>query len=165
MFYAVDMLKYMQPLVPLILGVLLLFLLVKQSFIRKKLLKGRLIFTFLIVLGSALVLAFYSELTNTSDKAVVTQWCLIGIDGLIGILYIIFSEISTSREQFNRDLFLTLDRSKFYALVDHKNRVKEMSTKFLDDLNLTQEDVYRRNLFDVIEKKYCLIYTSPGPRD
>ncbi|MDE7106402.1 MAG: hypothetical protein K2O22_04470, partial [Anaeroplasmataceae bacterium] len=67
--------KYMQPLVPLILGLVLLFLLIKQSVIRKKLLKGRLIFTFLIVLCCALVLAFYSELTNSEEKTKITQWC------------------------------------------------------------------------------------------
>ena len=133
-FYAVDILNYVQPLVPLILGLVLLFLLVKQSLIRKKLLKGRLIFTFLIVLGCALILAFYSELTKTEEKRQVADWCLVGADVLIGIAYIIFSEVSSSREQFNRDLFLTLDQSKFYALVDSKNRINEMSSRFLYDL-------------------------------
>ena len=154
MFYAVDMLKYIQPLVPLILGVILLLLLVKQSLIRKKLLKGRLIFTFLIVLGCALILAFYSELTNTVEKTTITHWSLVGVDAVIGILYIIFSENSSSREQFNKDLFLTLDNSKFYALLDHKNRIKEMSKKFLDDLDLSAGDVYKNNFFEMIETKY-----------
>ncbi|MDE6656362.1 MAG: PAS domain-containing protein, partial [Anaeroplasmataceae bacterium] len=142
------------PLVPLVLGLVLLFLLVKQSLIRKKLLKGRLIFTFLIVLGCALILAFYSELSKTEDKLKITQWCLIGTDIIIGISYIVFCEISSSREQFNKDLFLTLDHSKLYALVDSKNRIKEMSSKFLEDLGLTDEEVSRKNLFQVIEKKY-----------
>lgn len=154
MLYAVDIMKYIQPLVPLILGVVLMFLLIKQSVIRKKLLKGRLIFTFLIVLVCALVLAFYSELTNSEEKTQITQWCILGINGLIGILYILFCEMSSSREQFNKDLFLTLDHSKYYALVDSKNRIKEISSKFLEDLGLKDDDVYKKNLFQTIEKKY-----------
>ncbi|MDE5856520.1 MAG: diguanylate cyclase [Anaeroplasmataceae bacterium] len=154
MFYAIDILNYAQPLVPLVLGLVLLFLLIKQSLIRKKLLKGRLIFTFLIVLGCALVLAFYSELTKTEENTRVTEWCLVGADVIIGISYILFSEISSSREQFNKDLFLTLDQSKLYALVDSKNRIKEMSKRFLDDLNLTAEEVYKKNFFDTIESRY-----------
>ncbi|MDE5546894.1 MAG: PAS domain-containing protein, partial [Anaeroplasmataceae bacterium] len=152
--YAVDMLNYVQPLVPLVLGLVLLFLLVKQSLISKKLLKGRLIFTFLIVLCCALVLAFYSELTKTENSMRIIEWCLVGADIILGISFIIFSELSSSREQFNKDLFLTLDQSKFYALVDSKNRIKEMSSRFLDDLNLTAEDVYKKNFFEIIEKKY-----------
>lgn len=155
-FDAVDLnfVDYIQPLVPLVLGILLVFLLVKQSMIRKKLLKGRLIFTFLIVLGCALVLAFYKEIISSDGTAAVIQWVLFGIDVVIGVLYIIFSEISSSREQFNKELFLTLDESKFYVLVDKKNRIKEMSTLFLEDINATIEEVYKKNLFDVIERKY-----------
>lgn len=154
MLYALDILYYAQPLVPLILGLVLLFLLIKQSLIRKKLLKGRLLFTFLIVLGCALILAFYSELTKTEEKTVITQWCLLGADIIIGISYILFCELSSSREQFNKDLFLTLDSSKFYALVDSKNRIKEISGRFLEDLGLTESKVYKKNFFDTIEQKY-----------
>lgn len=153
-FYAIDIFNYAQPLVPLILGLVLLFLLIKQSLIRKKLLKGRLIFTFLIVLECALILAFYSELTKTEETTRITSWCLVGTDVIIGISYIVFSEISSSREQFNKDLFLTLDHSKLYALVDSKNRIKEISSKFLEDLELSEEEVYKKNLFETIEKKY-----------
>lgn len=153
-FWIIDIISYAQPLVPLILGLVLLLLLIKQSLIRKKLLKGRLIFTFLIVLGCALVLAFYSELTKTDESNMITSWCLVGADLIVVVSYLIFSELSSSREQFNKDLFLTLDHSKFYVLVDAKSRIKEISSKFLEDLELTIEDVYKKNLFEIIEKKY-----------
>lgn len=154
MFYAVDILNYTQPLIPLLLGVVLLLMMIKQSLVRKKLLKGRLIFTFLIVLGCALILAFYSEITQTEKNQTIIQYCLLGLDGIIAVLYIIFTEISSSREQFNKELFLTLDSSKLYVLVDSKNRIKEISKKFLEDLEVTEEEVYKKNLFEVIEKKY-----------
>ncbi len=150
MVMAIDIMQYIQPLVPMILGIVLLLLLIKQSLIRKKLLKGRLIFVFLIVLLCALILAFYSEV---EDKTIL-QWCLLGIDAIIGISFIIFCEISSSREQFNKDLFLTLDKSKFYVLIDKKNRIKEISSKFLNDLDATEAEVYKKNLFKAIEKKY-----------
>ena len=53
MILAVEILKYVQPLVPLILGIALLFLLIKECLIQKKILKFRLTITFLILLGSA----------------------------------------------------------------------------------------------------------------
>lgn len=160
-----DIMSYVQPLIPLILGVVLLFLLIKQSIIRKKLLKGRLIFTFLIVLGCALALAFYNELSKDENKINIVNWCLLASDLVIGICYIIFCEISSSREQFNKDLFLTIDKTKLYVLLDKKNRIKEISEKLLLDLDLKYEDAYNKNFFEVIELKYRIFKLNGAPAD
>lgn len=154
MFYVIDIINYAFPLIPLMLGVILLFLLIKQSIIRKKLLKGRLIFTFLIVLGCALILAFYSEISKDLNKLNIINWCLLASDLIISICYVIFCEISSSKEQFNKDLFLTLDKTKLYVLLDRKNRIKEISEKFLNDLEIDYNDAYNKNFFEVIEMKY-----------
>lgn len=143
--------QYVQPLVPLFLGIALLFLLIKESLIQKKILKVRLIIAFLVVLTCALLLAFYSEFEDPTE---LVDWILLGLDVGIGILFVIFSGISSSKEQFNQDLFLTLDQTKYYALVDKKNRIREISSLFLTDLGLTAEEVYKKNLFKCIEKKY-----------
>ena len=151
MILAVEILKYVQPLVPLILGIALLFLLIKESLIQKKILKFRLTITFLIVLVCALLLAFYSEF---DEEIRTVDWILVGLDAGIGLLFILFSGISSSKEQFNQDLFLTLDQTKYYVLVDKKNRIREISSLFLKDLELTEAEVYKKNLFKTIEKRY-----------
>ena len=84
--------QYFQPLIPLILSSMLLFLLIKQSIVRKRFLKGRLIFTFLLVLCCAIILAFFNEISKNTDTKIIIQWCLIGIDVFVGLLYILFSE-------------------------------------------------------------------------
>lgn len=70
MILAVEILKYVQPLVPLILGIALLFLLIKESLIQKKILKFRLTITFLIVLVCALLLAFIQNLMRRLERLI-----------------------------------------------------------------------------------------------
>ena len=146
--------QYFQPLIPLILSSMLLFLLIKQSIVRKRFLKGRLIFTFLLVLCCAIILAFFNEISKNTDTKIIIQWCLIGIDVFVGLLYILFSENSSSKEQFNKELLMTLDQSKLYVLLDKKNRIKEISSLFLEDLGISEAEALKKNFFEVIELKY-----------
>lgn len=148
---------YQHPIVPLILSVILIIYMTKQSFVERKFLKRRLFIAFLLAFVSAMILVFYPEISSSESWKNIVDWILIGLDVFIGIVLIFCTESSTSKGQFNRDLFATLDKSKFYVLVDKKNRIKDISTLFLDDLEIYKEDAIKKNLFDVIEKKYQII--------
>lgn len=145
---------YEQPLISLVLSGILSLLIIKQCINRRKFLKGRLLFSFLLIFLSALVLAFVSDLEKIEFFKKYLYWMLLGYDIFIGILFVIFSELSSSKEQFNRDLFATLDKTKLYVLVDKKNRIKEISSLFLEDLEITSESAINKNFFDTIELKY-----------
>lgn len=142
------------PLIPLVLSIILLLLMIKQSLTRKKFLKFRMILSFLLAFVCSMLLAFESEITKTSEGKDILGWALLALDIFIGLCFILFSELSASREQFNLDLFHTLDETKYYLLIDKKNRIKEISSLFLQDLELSKEQVIRKNFLDVIEKKY-----------
>lgn len=145
---------YQHPLIPLVLSIILLMFMIKQSFARHKFLKNRFILSFIIVFVCALLFVFYPEISTSNSWKSTVDWIMLGIDVFIGLLLLIFTELSASKEQFNRDLFATLDETKFYVLVDKKNRVKEISSLFLADLEVEKDKVLRKNIFDVIEIKY-----------
>lgn len=145
---------YQHPLIPLIFSVILLIILIKQCLIRKVFLKGRVFFGFILVFVCALNLFLDKEIQNDETLKMYFSYTMIGVDILVGLLIICFSEISSSKEQFNQDLFQTLDQNKLYVLVDKKNRIKEISTLFIQDLGVEKDSVYKKNVFDVIEIKY-----------
>lgn len=60
----------------------------------------------------------------------VVNWCLLGLDLFIGILFVIYSEVSSSKEEFNKDLFSTLEQTKLYVLVDRKIGLKKFQSCF-----------------------------------
>lgn len=145
---------YQHPLIPLIFCSILILLSVKQCLARRVFLKGRLMFSFLLTFVAALILFFQNEISKESKLEVFANWTMIGIDVIVGITFIIFSEFSSSENQFNKDLFSCLDTTKFYVLVDRKNRVKKISAIFLEDLGISLESAMRKNIFDLIELKY-----------
>ena len=153
---------YQHPLIPLVLSIILLMFMIKQSFARHKFLKNRFILSFIIVFVCALLFVFYPEISTSNSWKTTVDWIMLGIDVFIGLLLLIFTELSASKEQFNRDLFATLDETKFYVLVDKKNRVKEISTLFLADLEVEKDKVLRKNIFDVIEIKYRIFSLISG---
>lgn len=145
---------YQHPIIPLIFSSILLVVLVKQAIVQRRFNKRRLFLAFLFVFSTTLIFVFYPEIKDNAKLSKLVNYGLLGLDLLIGLLFIIFSEHSRSKEQFNQSLFKTLDETKYYALVDKKNKIKDISTLFLEDLELKKEDVLKKNLFDVIEQKY-----------
>ena len=148
---------YQHPIIPLLLSIILLIYITKQSFVEHKILKRRLLLAFLLAFSSALLLVFYPEISDSESWKNTVDWILIGLDVVIGLVLIFSTEMSTSKSQFNKDLFATLDQSKYYVLVDKKNRVKEISTLFVDDLEIDKDAAIKKNIFDIIEKKYRIV--------
>ena len=103
---------------------------------------------------SALILVFYPEIQKDEKILNVIQIGMLVIDALVGLVLIFIGENSASKEQFNNDLFQTIDTTKFYVVVDKKNKVKEISTLFADDLGISKENAARKNFFNLIENKY-----------
>lgn len=142
------------PLIPLILSCILLIYVIRQSLAKRTFMKIKLLFSFLFTFAATFILVFYGEISKDDQMKRIVDWILLGLDGVIGLFIIFLCEISASKVQFNQDLFHTLDQTKFYVLIDKKNRVKEISTLFLNDLGLEKSQALRKNLFDLIETKY-----------
>ncbi len=145
---------YQHPIIPFILCTILLIFVLKQSLNKHQLLKGRFFLCFFLCFGCGLILVFYHEIKQNQWWNSIVEWILLGIDLLVGLCMIVFLELSASKENFNHQLFETLSQTKLYCLVDRKNRITDISDLFLQDLGFSKEEVLKKNLFDVIEKKY-----------
>ena len=145
---------YQHPLIPLVFSSLLIVLVIKQCILKRQFLKVRLFYSVILTFISALILVFYPEIQKDEKILNVIQIGMLVIDALVGLVLIFIGENSASKEQFNNDLFQTIDTTKFYVVVDKKNKVKEISTLFADDLGISKENAARKNFFNLIENKY-----------
>ena len=97
---------YQHPIIPLVLSIILMLFMVKQSLARHKFLKRRLFVAFLLVFISALILVFYHEIVSASSKVnTIINYVLLGIDGLVGLMLLIFSELYSFFKKFIMILF------------------------------------------------------------
>ena len=150
------------PIIPLIFAVITAVLLIKQSIIKKRISKLKLISIITIIAVVTFILVFYNELEKEGSwlqkmKQEYVNWFLLGVDLAIGALLFTTVDFSYAQIKFNQELTKSLDESKLYVVLDKKDRVKEISTRLSELLNVTIKDVYNKNFFDVLEIKYRII--------
>ncbi|MDE5867589.1 MAG: hypothetical protein K2H02_01450, partial [Anaeroplasmataceae bacterium] len=68
---------YQHPLVALVLSAILTILLIKQCLTRKKFLKVRMIFAFLINFACCMFLVFENEISKKENGESILGWCLL----------------------------------------------------------------------------------------
>ena len=150
------------PIIPIIFCAILIIIIIKQSFVQHRFLKIKALFAAILAFISVMILIFYNDfgvegswLSNYNRDMVYL--ILLVVDILIGILF--FSTINSSygNERLQQQLTKTLDETKYYVVLDNKDRVKTISSLLLKDLNITLEQAYKKNFFDVLEYRYRII--------
>lgn len=151
------------PIIPVVFSGLVVIVVLLQCLVKRKFLKIRLIVSLLITFAAAFLLAFFGEIekhnANLDNDAylIATYLGMIAIELCSFILLFCTIDFSITNEKFQKTLTTSLDESKFYVFLDKKDRVKAISTCFLNNLGISEEDALRKNFFDVIEMKYRII--------
>lgn len=148
---------FQHPIIPLIFSVITVIVVIKQCFISHKFLKGKVILTFLMAFISVLIYAFYDNLKEDELLINVTNWGLIVVDVIIGLLIISTINYSHSKDTLQAKLTNSINQTKYYVLLDKKDRITDISDLFLNDLNLKKNDVLGKNFYDILESKYYII--------
>ena len=145
------------PIIPLIFSVITLIVVIKQCFVSHKFLKGKVLLTFLIIFANVLIYSFYSTIEKDEILLNITNWGLIAIDVIVGLIVISTINYSHSKDTLQAKLTNSINQTKYYVLLDKKDKVSDISDLFLNDLELTKEDVVGKNFYDVLETKYYIL--------
>ena len=148
---------FQHPLIPFIFSLVTVVIAIKQCFISHKFLKVKVIYSFLLVFLSAFIIIFYSTIEKDEKLLNISQWVLLAVDILCGVSIVFSINYSFSKDKLNDMLTESVSLTKYFALLDKKDRVKDMSKKFLEDLNIELSQALGRNFFDVLGKKYSII--------
>ncbi|MBO5711301.1 MAG: GGDEF domain-containing protein [Acholeplasmatales bacterium] len=148
---------FQHPLIPFIFSLIAVIVAIKQCFISHKFLKVKVIYSFLLVFLSAFIIIFYSTIEKDENLLKISQWALLGVDVLCGISIIFSINYSFSKDKLNDMLTESVSLTKYFVLMDKKDRIKDMSIKFLNDLGIDLSQAVGRNFFDVLGKKYRII--------
>ena len=145
------------PLIPLIFCSLAVLVILAQSFVKRRFFKAKLLFTFLVTFVVVLILVFDKDIEIRPQLQRIVNWILLFVDVIICLVLLSTIELSLSKEKFNKELTKSIDETKYYLLLDKKERIKEISSLFLSDLDVEINKVIGKNVFDVIEYKYRIV--------
>lgn len=143
------------PIFPLIMTVFTLFMVIIQSIQNQKLLKKRFSLSFFnIAIAVVIVVIFENHIMNNE----LYKDIYMGYTLFVYIIYflVFISSFRTSTLKANHyQLFVkSIKESKWSAfyVVDRKERIKDMSESFLEELNLELDDVIGKKLFNIFNK-------------
>lgn len=147
------------PIIPLIFCALIACIILMQCFTKRKFLKFRLLFVFLLTFIAALALAFQGEILANENQLfkAIYYYTLLGLECICFIILFTTVDFSLSNEKFQKVLTKSLDETKFFVMLNKKEKIKEISTLLAKDLGVEPQAVIGKNLFDVIENKYRII--------
>ena len=149
------------PLIALIFSAITLILIIQQSITKHHFFKLKLIFSIAVTFAITAILIMYNEigvaewLKNVQKELI--DWVLFGFDIIIAILLFSTIDLSFTAIYFQEELNKTIDENKYYVVLDKKDRIKNISSLLLNDLNAHSNDVYGKNFFDSLEIKYRII--------
>lgn len=145
------------PLIPLFFSIILLIIILQQCFVKRMFLKFKIIISFLISFSIALILFFNTQIKENEKLSLAINWILFGLDILIAVLIFSCFDYTFSNQKFNKELTKSLDETKFYVVLDKKDRIKEISSLLLKDLEIEASEAYGKNFFDLLEVKYRIV--------
>ena len=143
------------PIYPLIISVFALFIIVIQSIQTEKVLKTRLILAFFNIAIAVMVFVIY--LRFIVDNHMYEQ-IYIGFNFYVyaWFLLILYSSFKTATLKANHyQLFVkSIKNSKWnaYYVVDAKERIRDISSSLLAELNIEKEEIIGKKLFTVLNK-------------
>ncbi len=143
------------PIYPLIISVFSLFIIIIQSIQVEKVLKMRLVFSFFNITISVMVFVIYDSLIQGNE---LYEQIYIGFNFYVYALFLIilYASFKTATLKANHyQLFVkSIKNSKWnaYYVVDAKERIRDMSSSLLAELNVEKEEIIGKKLFTVLNK-------------
>lgn len=143
------------PIYPLIITFFTLFLVIIQSIQSEKVLKNRLILAFLNMTIAVMVFVMYNTLilgvSVYEDAYIIFNFFVYFV-----FILVLFSTFKTAILKANHyQLFVkSIKNSKWnaYYVVDAKEKIRDMSSSLLHELNLEKEDIIGKKFFSVLNK-------------
>ena len=166
--FLLELIDYFKqsPIVPLIFSSLATLIVLMQCLTKRTFYKVRLIISFILTFITVLILVFYGEISKETTKEIYKNTVIITMLAVeVSVCVLLFTTIdfSLSNEKLHKVLTKSLDETKYFVVLDKKDRIKEMSSLLIDDLNVDDIKISHKNFFDVIEHQYRIIGINGEP--
>lgn len=148
---------YAELICALILAVILLSLYVKQCIIEHRILKLKLIFSFICVAIMVLALCFYDTIAKHDTLKLALDVVTIGEYALIGIAFFLAISSNISKGSLEAEFLKSLENDKIFILLDRKERIKQISSNLTRTAGVDKKDVLGKKFFDFLSNNFVLL--------
>lgn len=143
------------PIYPLIISIFTLVLVVMQSIQSEKVLKNRLVISFLNISIAVMVFVIYKSIILENELYTMIYMGFTFLVYFIFLLVLYFAFKTSSLKANHYQLFVkSIKNSRWnaYYVVDKKERIKDISQSLLLELGMEKEDIIGKKLFSIFNK-------------
>lgn len=149
--------KFIQhPIFGIIIAFFIIILIIAESILKEKILRNRLTIGFINISLFVVLAFFYEKIILTRDDFILYYAIYLYLNYLMFLLslYQTFKNAFIGGTQYQLiKNGLVKTNWNLYFIVDHKERIKDMSESLLRELNLDIDEVINKKLFNVFNKK------------
>lgn len=127
------------PLVPLLLGVFFSILIVRDSIIRRKFLKKRIIFSFIFIFITALLSVFRDNILSVDSLVNIYNYTNLILTIFIAVMFLFNGLSNIVNNELNDSILQTFGNNMYYLYLDKKNNILAISNELKEALNIDKE--------------------------
>lgn len=144
----------MDAVFPIIFSVCIIGLLICESVMQQKILKRRLLASFLNAFLWVAIFACYDNFIKDKDYEPIVNIYAAITYGAFGLTAIFSFKETIVTHQHYQSFINSINKTKFnaYYAVDSHEKIKDISSSILVELGLKKEDVIGKKIFDVFDK-------------
>ena len=136
------------PLIPLILGLFLAIVVVRDSITRKVFLKYRMTISFVIIFVFALLSLFYESLTSTENNLLVFNYAMLLSTVLIAILILFNGLYNIANNELNNKILTAFDNTIYYLYINKKGKILAISNELKETFNIDKDVIYINDILN-----------------
>lgn len=136
------------PLIPLILGLFLAIVVVRDSITRKVFLKYRMTISFVIIFVFALLSLFYESLTSTENNLLVFNYAMLFSTVLIAILILFNGLYNIANNELNNKILTAFDNTIYYLYINKKGKILAISNELKETFNIDKDVIYINDILN-----------------
>lgn len=149
--------KYAELICALVLAVILLGVYVKQCLVEHKILKFKLIFSFVCITVCSVGMIFYDKIRKNDNANLALDIATIVMFVLIGSGFFIAIAGSATKTSLENEFLRSLENDKIFILLDRKERIKQISSNLTRTAGVDKKDVLGKKFFDFIGNNFTLL--------
>lgn len=136
------------PLIPLILGLFLAIIVVRDSITKKVFLKYRMTLSFVLIFVFALLSIFYEDLTATSLSLEIFNYAMLISTIIIAILILFNGLYNINTNELNSKILTAFDKTIYYLHINKKGKILAISDELKKSFNIDKNVTSVKEILD-----------------
>lgn len=149
--------KYAELICALVMSIMLMFVYIKQCIVEHRILKVKLLLSFVCVALVVADLCFYDTIKKHDKVSLAADVLIIAIYIFVGASFFLAISGNVVKSNLENEFLKSLENDKIFILLDKKEKIKQISSNLTRTAGVDRKDVIGKKFFDFLGENFVLL--------